>query len=448
MSPMVADYVATLVRPDQCFNPDLASVLTAVLALRAAGQGVDVSVVGAWLAERRMLEAVGGYGRLSELVAGGTPVERVVAFHAGVVREKWLLRQLLRQADVIVEAVGDSEGVPVEEVIGRVCAGVSGVQEAMLGSAEKTLYTMKDAAKAWIDDALPLVGKRNTYRGVPSGFYQLDLLLKGFQAGEVIAIAAKPGLGKTALALQMAVQMASKRKCPETGLDKRPGFGVGFFSVEMTAPQLTARLLTSASRLAAGHVRTPQNWQTSDVERLTVAAENLAGLPIWIETDGNLTPEKFRARARWMVQQGAEILFLDYLQLMTLSEKPKGDYDMELTRQGSEAVRQAAKELEVPIVMLLQFNKEGIRSGIPSMADIKGSGKILQDAHTIIVMHEVETDRTEGQEQEIQLTVVKAREAERGVYRRLAYHGATYTFKEQQSHSGSGAESYKPRIAK
>jgi len=438
----VVDMASDRLTSADFFRPSHGVIFDALVDMRHIGIAVDLSTIYTYMDDRRLLDAIGGPSVLGEMAAG-TFATLAAAQHIEEVRGKSLLRRLQGACCRVIASAQDAPH-QVEEVLGSAETEIQRVVDAHMGAQrDQSVKSARQCAMDFVENAEKLHGKKNTYNGIPSGFYQLDLLLKGFQAGEYIAIAAAPGLGKTALALNLALNMASKRKCPETGTDLRPGYRVGFFSIEMNHLQLTNRMISMIAQMPSGTVRTPQAWTNHDFDRMAIAAENFATLPIHIDADGFMTPEKFRSRARWMKKsKDVEILFVDYLQLFNLSGKAQGDYDLEVTRQASEAIRQTAKELGIPIVVLLQFNKDGIRSGRPSMADIKGSGKIVQDAHNILIMHEVADEEPQNGVMPIQLTIAKARESERGTYRQYDYHGAIYTFKERQSHTTSGREAY------
>lgn len=428
------------------FHPAHAALYSALVEMNNMGQPIDPSTVLQYLEDRKLADSVGGAPILGALSAGVISV-LTAPTHIETVRSKSLLRQLQNAACQIAYDAQECQHQP-DEVIGRAESLIQRVSDISIGSnREQTVKSARDCAIGFVDNAEKLHGKKNTYNGIPTGFYQLDLLLKGFQPAEYIALAAKPGLGKTAFMLNLVLNMAKSRKDPETGATKMPGHRVGVFSIEMNHLQLTNRIISMISLMPSGHVRTPQAWTAHDYDKMSIAAENFAGLPITIDADGYMTPEKFRARARWMKKsRDVEIIFVDYLQLMNLSGKVNGDYDIELSRQASETIRQSAKELGIPIVVLLQFNKDGIRNSRPTMADIKGSGKIIQDAHNILIMHEVENaDRRDGDPLQIQITIDKARESEKGTYRQYDYDGKIYTFKERQSAVTSGRETYDPR---
>jgi replicative DNA helicase len=444
-SNLIEEVAMILVETD-FFNPAHQILFREVVMMRAEGHPIDPGTVLQWLEDRELAGQCGGAPLLGELAAGISSV-LTWAFHADIVRKKALMRLLKKKAVEIVYAVHEHQDDPTA-VLNAAEVSIAGVVDRAQGglsSSKSTVRGMREVVRDFLKETGELVGKKNQFSGIPTGFYQLDLLLGGFQPGEYVVIVAPPGLGKTAFMQNLVLNMAASKKCRETGSRLTPGHSVGIFSAEMTHDQLMKRMISQTAKMRSGHVRTPQNWSGRDLDLVCLAADDLALLPVVIDADGFLTPQKFMSRARWMVRQHkVEVLFLDYLQLMVLDEKVVGDVETETTRRASHAIRQTAKALGIPIIVLAQFNKEGLRSGRPTMESIKGSGQIIQDAHCILIMSEEE--RESGYEDGpacIKITVAKSRESERGVYRMFDYKGDVYTFKEQQSARTSGHETYR-----
>jgi len=443
--PTLIEEVAMLLDAADFFSPAHQILFSEMLAMRTAGDPVDVGTVMQWLTDRKLDGQVGGLGSVGMLGANLSST-LTWKYHADIVRGKSLMRNLVRRNLESIQAVYDNpenhEGVLAATELSIAAV----VDKSQGGSGRSSVCVLREAVKEFLVESGKLVGKKNVYSGIPTGFYQLDLLLGGFLPGEYIVIAAPPGLGKTAFAMNLAKNMASSRKDIETGQTKRPGHSVGFFSLEMTRLQLTRRFFSQQAPMRSGLVRHPQNWGARDHDAIAVAAQDLAALPLYIDDDGFMTPKKFASRARWMHRQHKiEIGFVDYLQLFSLEERVSGDIETETTRQASKIIQQTSKALGIPFVVLVQFNKEGLRSGRPSMADIRGSGQIIQDAHTIIFLEEdkkLNEEREEGAPLVIKASIEKSRESEKGVYRYFDYHGSTYTFKERQSEATEGRQTY------
>lgn len=444
--PSIIEEVSLLLKVDDFFHPAYQRLFAILLEMQGKGQVIDVSTVVQYLSDQQQLEAIGGASMLAEIACG---IVTVLSFksHAVTIRKKSLLRKLQQRCMHILQGIHSAE--EVEDILNKAEESMAKLVDDSLSigngdSGRSTIKTLRDSVIEFVEESENLIGKKNVFNGIPTGFYQLDLLLGGFQPGEYIILAAESGLGKTAFALNLMLNMARRRKNPDTGAWMEPGYKVGIFSIEMNHDQLTKRLLSMDAKMRSGHVRTPQGWSNADFQTVGLAAERLVKFPIVIDSDGHLTPEKLTARARWMKRHhGVDIIFVDYLQLMVLNGTVHGDIETETTRQSSHAIRQTAKALGIPFFVLCQFNKEGLKSGSPDLHHIKGSGQIIQDAHCIMVMQEVEADKRQaGGPMQIKLTIKKSRESERGTYRMFNYEGSIYTFTEQQSPSTSGRQTY------
>jgi len=443
--PQLIEEIAMVLDAADFFSPAYQILFSELLSMRTAGEPVDVGTCMQWLVDRKQDGQVGGLGAVGEL--GAMMLSTLTwEFHAKIVRSKSLMRALVRKNLESIQAVYDQPEAHEAVLAATEIAIASVVDKSQGGSGRSSVCVLKEAVNEFLVESEKLVGKKNVYSGIPTGFYQLDLLLGGFLGGEYIVIAAPPGLGKTAFAMNLAKNMASSRKDIETGETRRPGHSVGFFSLEMTRLQLTRRFFSQQAPMRSGLVRHPQNWGTREHDAICLAATDLSTLPLYIDDDGFMTPKKFASRARWMHRHHKiEIGFVDYLQLFSLEERVSGDIETETTRQASKIIQQTSKALGIPFVVLVQFNKEGLRSGRPSMADIRGSGQIIQDAHTIIFLEEdkkLNAEREEGAPLVIKASIEKSRESEKGVYRYFDYHGSTYTFKERQSEATEGRQTY------
>ena len=258
---------------------------------------------------------------------------------------------------------------------------------------------IKEIIPKTIDAIEKLYHTKESYTGVPTGFPELDNLTKGFQPSELIIIGARPSVGKTALALTMAANISIKYKKP-----------VGFFTLEMSGQALTQRLVSSEARLDFSRLRSGL-LRPADFHNLTEAAGKIYEAPLYIEDTPNLRLLDLRALARRMrSKQKVEIIFIDYLTL--ISSESRSMQRHEQIAEISRSLKALARELDIPVIALSQVKRE-VQGGRPTLADIRESGSIEQDADVVIFLHrkmKIDRDATEEvTEIETELSIAKQR---------------------------------------
>jgi replicative DNA helicase len=337
---------------------------------------------------------VGGAGYVSSLT-GAVPTSANVEYYARIVKESSVRRKLLRVSNEIIATIYDDtrESRKVLEEAERRIFDIAESQQS------EAFRKAKDIVQETVEAIERLYKTKDSYTGIPSGFPDLDNMLSGFQDSELIIIGARPSVGKTALALTMAAHMAIHQHVP-----------VGFFTAEMSNMALMQRLIAAEARIGSQTIRTGM-LKPSDFKSLTDAAGLIYEAPLWINDTPNIPLLDLRAQARRMVaQMGIRILFIDYITLITSenTELPRHEQVAEISR----SLKALARELKVPIVALSQLTRdsEGKR---PSLASIRESGSIEQDADVVIFLHrERGSDRT-GEEHpsvvETELVVAKQR---------------------------------------
>jgi replicative DNA helicase len=374
------DQVADLLGPDDFYREAHGRIYQAILDLYRRGEPVDLVTITALLKERGHLEGVGGPGFLAGLAEQvGFAVN--AQYYAGLVHSKSVLRRLLDCAQgIAAECLGPIEDV--EEFLDGVEQKVFQVAESKIRPGFNPVGKLVETEIA----TLEAIWHRDKGRitGVASGFKDLDRLTAGFQNGDLIILAARPSMGKTALALNIAFNAAYPR---DDETPPRTPVPVAFFSLEMSKEQLVRRLLSSVGRVDASNLRraflTTEEWQ-----RIQEAAGQLIDAPIYIDDSPAATVLEVRAKARRLKAEGKlGLLIVDYLQLM------KGRYDAPSREQEiseiSRNLKALAKELNVPVLALSQLSRkvEERKPKIPELADLRESGAIEQDADVIFFIY-------------------------------------------------------------
>jgi replicative DNA helicase len=254
-------------------------------------------------------------------------------------------------------------------------------------------------------------GRKGEVTGVPSGFAELDRLTAGFQAGDLVIVAGRPSMGKTALALNIAFNGAR-----ETGL---PAI---VFSLEMSKEQLVRRMLSSEGKVDASKMRQPNRLDQSDWRRLTNTAGVLHGVPVFLDDSAPMTPLEVRAKARrLMAEKGLGLIVVDYLQLMQAGGRRKDNREQEIS-EISRSLKGLAKELRVPLLALSQLNRsvEGRPDKRPMMSDLRESGAIEQDADLIMFVYRDEVYNKETADKNVaEIIIGKQRSGPTGLVRLL-----------------------------
>lgn len=369
LDPDVCGDVVQIIRSsDDFFRPAHAELWTAILQLYDQHQSVDVVQLQQLLEDRGTLEHAGGLAYIVEL-ADSVPSAANAVHYARIVREKAMVRQLIGAAgEILRDAYASPERASslldeAEQRIFRIA------QE----SESRQAIGLSDLIRETIERLEASDGQLLT--GVGSGFGDLDALTGGFQRGELVILAARPSMGKTAMALNIAEHVASR------------GEGVGVFSLEMAATQLVQRVLASRSGVDGDRMRR-NALKSNEFRALFAACDELRSAPLYIDDTPGLTLLQLRAKARRMKQKhDLSVIIIDYLQLMTSGHRTESR--QQEVSDISRGVKSLARELDVPVLCLSQLNRaaeqrEGHR---PRMSDLRESGSIEQDADVVMMLH-------------------------------------------------------------
>ncbi len=370
------DRVSDLLSEGDFYRYEHRLVYAALGVLINASKPADVITVFEQLQSQGKAEGIGGLAYLNSL-AQYVPSASNIRRYAEIVRERAILRKLVSASDEIATNAFNPKGRLVASILDEAEQKIFNIGEE--GSRMKRGFqTMDTLVVDLLDRVQEMADNPNDVTGVPTGFYDLDRMTSGLQAGDLIVLAARPSMGKTAFAINIAEHVALKEGLP-----------VAVFSMEMGAAQLAVRIVGSIGRIDQGHLRT---GKLTDEEwpRLTEAIEKLRTISLHIDETAGLTASELRANARRLARQCGKLglIVVDYLQLMSGSS---GDNENRATELGeiSRGLKMLAKELQCPVIALSQLNRsvETRPDKRPMMSDLRESGAIEQDADIIMFIY-------------------------------------------------------------
>ena len=371
------DRMGELLSENDFYRHEHKSIFAAISILINGSKPADVITVFEQLKNQGKAEGLGGLGYLNSL-AQYVPSASNIRRYAEIVRERSILRKLVTASDEIATNAFNPQGRPVERILDEAEQKIFNIGEE--GSRMKQGFQSMDTLVVDLMDRVQeMADNPNDITGVPTGFYDLDRMTSGLQAGDLVVLAARPSMGKTAFAINIAEHVALNEGLP-----------VAVFSMEMGAAQLAVRVVGSIGRIDQGHLRT---GKLSDEEwpRLTDAIERLRTVSLHIDETAGLTSSELRANARRLARKCGKLglIVVDYLQLMTGSSS--GDGENRATELGeiSRGLKMLAKELQCPVIALSQLNRgvEQRTDKRPMMSDLRESGAIEQDADIIMFIY-------------------------------------------------------------
>ncbi|MDR0275285.1 MAG: replicative DNA helicase [Burkholderiaceae bacterium] len=370
------DRVGDLLIDSDFYRYEHRLIYAAIGKLVNATKPADVVTVYEELQRQGKSEDVGGLAYLNSL-AQYVPSASNIRRYAEIVRERSVLRKLVSASDEIATSAFNPQGKAVDKILDEAEQKIFHIGEE--GSRMKQGFQSMDALVVQLLDRVQeMADNPNDVTGVPTGFYDLDHMTAGLQKGDLVVLAARPSMGKTALAINIAEHVALGAELP-----------VAVFSMEMSASQLAVRVVGSIGRIDQGHLRT---GRLTDEEwpRLTEAIERLRKVSLHIDETPALTPSELRANARRLARQYGQLglIVVDYLQLMSGSSSGDENRATELG-EISRALKALAKELQCPVLALSQLNRgvEQRNDKRPLMSDLRESGAIEQDADIIMFIY-------------------------------------------------------------
>lgn len=352
---------------------------------------IDLVTLSQHLKDQNQLESIGGINYLNTLM-DAVPSAANLTYYLDIVKEKSILRSTIRVCTNIVSRVHDNEG-SLDQLLDE-------IERDILKISQDRIEVEDRSMKALVTDAISTLeayhANQGSLTGISTGFADLDKMTHGLHGGEMIVIAARPSMGKTSLAMNIAEAVAVEQNC-----------GVGVFSLEMTAESLTLRMLCSRARINLRSVR-DGFFAERDFPRITHAATELAKAPIIIDDTPGLSILQLRARARRMAQQSEIKLFvIDYLQLLNSTSRRAENRQQEIA-DISNGTKALAKELNVPVIILSQLNREfeKDKNRKPRLSDLRESGAIEQDADIVGLLYKADAEGEEEGSQDAEQEAV------------------------------------------
>ncbi|MDR1894886.1 MAG: replicative DNA helicase [Spirochaetales bacterium] len=369
------DQVIEYLRPDDFYRPANGRIFQAMMDLSLAGQPIDLLTLSDKLRGQGLLDACGGAGYLSSLTST-VPTSANVEYYAQVVRQHSFRRALIRTAgEITARCYEDSEEIA-----------------ATLEYAEKSIFDITDSQRTAgyrragdiLNQTISVIEKhyydKNEFTGLPSGYTDLDEITNGFQKSNLIIIGARPSVGKTALALSMAANMAIRGERP-----------VGFFSLEMSEDELMFRLLSGETRISSEKLRRGLLTH-SDFGAIVEVAGKIYEKPLFFCDTPSITLLELRAQARRLKsKENIQAIFIDYIGLIHGDSRSSASR-WEVVGEFSRSLKALARELEIPVICLCQLGRQAADKEYPSLADLRDSGSIEQDADVVLFLHRDLTD--------------------------------------------------------
>ncbi len=371
--------VADVLQEQMFYEGGHQEIYKAIRSLYEDREPIDVVTVSERLRKAKALKKSGGVGYLAELVSS-VPTAAHVGGYARIIKNCFLKRQMISSASELVEMAFD-EGVDVGQMLDKAEQNIFGLSQRNL---KRGFMHIKDALGESFDRLDELHKAAGGLRGLPTGMKDLDSALAGLQESNLLIIAARPGMGKTSLALNMAQYIAVEARQP-----------VGFFSLEMSNLELVDRMLVSQANIDAWKMKTG-NLKEEEFVRLSEAMGVLADCPLYIDDTPGISILEMRTKARRLqVEAGVKLIVMDYLQLATTG----GRYESRVQEVGavSQGLKNLARELKIPVVALAQLSRAIEQRGtkIPQLSDLRESGSIEQDADVVMFLYREDDENLE-----------------------------------------------------
>ncbi len=368
----IAD-VLEVVRSGDFYRPAHQNIYDAILDLYGRGEPADAVTVSAELDRRGELKRVGGAPYLHTLIST-VPTAANAAYYAEIVADKAVLRRLVQAGTRIVQyGYAGGDGQEVDEVVDRAQAEVFEVTERR---TSEDYVPLEELLQPTLDEIDSIATRGGLSLGVPTGFMELDEVTNGLHPGQMIIVAARPGVGKSTLGMDFM------RSC-----SVKHGMSSVIFSLEMSKTEIVMRLLSAEAKVKLGDMRSGK-MSDDDWTRLARRMSEISEAPLFIDDSPNMTMMEIRAKARRLKQKhDLKLIVVDYLQLMTSGKKVESR--QQEVSEFSRSLKLLAKELEVPLVAICQLNRgpEQRTDKKPMVSDLRESGSLEQDADMVILLH-------------------------------------------------------------
>ncbi|SHE61762.1 replicative DNA helicase [Streptoalloteichus hindustanus] len=368
----IADVVEVL-RPGDFYRPAHQAIYDCVLDLYGRGEPADAITVSAELERRGELLRVGGAPYMHTLIAT-VPTAANAGYYAEIVAEKAVLRRLVEAGTRIVQlGYHGQDGADIDEVVDRAQSAIYEVTERR---TSEDYVALEDLLQPTMDEIDAIASRGGVSLGIPTGFTDLDAVTNGLHPGQMIIVAARPGVGKSTLGLDFA------RSC-----SIRHGMASVIFSLEMSRIEIVMRMLSAEARIRLADMRSGR-MSDDDWTRLARRMSEISEAPLFVDDSPNLTMMEIRAKARRLKQRhDLKLVVVDYMQLLTSGKRVESR--QQEVSEFSRNLKLLAKELEVPVIAISQLNRgpEQRTDKRPMLADLRESGSLEQDADMVILIH-------------------------------------------------------------
>lgn len=373
LRPDAMNEIIDIVSADSFYSEKHRVLFETMLELFARSEPIDLLSVTSRLKEKKRIEKAGGNTYITEL-ANAVPSSANVVHYAEIVQKKHLMRTLIEASDFIAY-LGYDEGQNIEELLDKAEQRIFEI--ASLPSSKKYVELSSALGEAW--ERIDTLHKSDHHlRGVSSGFTALDNILSGFQSSDLIIVAARPSMGKTSLALDIARHAAVEENVP-----------VAIFSLEMSSQQLVDRMIAADARVDSWRLRTGKLQTDEEFDSIRHSLDRLSKAPIFIDDQpGNHILAMRSVARRLKSEKNLGLIVVDYLQLMMLPGGKTSDSMVQQVTEISRSLKNLARELNVPVIALSQLSRAvEQRGGRPRLSDLRDSGSIEQDADVVMFIH-------------------------------------------------------------
>jgi replicative DNA helicase len=371
--------VGDILIPEDFYKPAHVKIYDTILKLYEKREPIDILSVTSKLKNENLLQEIGGNSYLTQLIES-VPTSAHVEYYAKIVKEKRVLRELIKTSAEITEHAVDATQ-DVETLLDAIEQKVFAISQH---SFSQKFTKLKDELRDAYERIAKLHQGEGGLRGVPTGFTEIDNMLSGLQKSDLVIIGARPSLGKTSLALDIARHAASKEKIP-----------VGIFSLEMSREQIVDRFIASEAQIPLWELRTGRLREDEDFELIQQALDQLSQAPIFIEDTPSPTILQMRSMARRLqAEHGLGLIIVDYLQL--IQPRMHSDNLVQQVTEFSRGLKSMARELNVPVLALSQLSREVDKREVkkPRLSDLRESGAIEQDADVVMFIYRKDKDQS------------------------------------------------------
>ena len=400
LRPEVLPEIMDMLVPEAFYTQKHRTIFSAMQDLYKRQEPIDLLTLSSRLKESGDIDRVGGASFLTEIV-NSVPSSSNAEHYAEIIQKKYVMRRLIEAAEHIGNLGYDEEA----ELLGILDKAEKKLYEVTSKNISGKYVQMKDVINTAMDRLDRLHNSKDELRGVPTGFKDLDFKLSGLQNSDLVILAARPSMGKTSLALDIARNAAIRFNIPTM-----------IFSLEMSTQQLVDRMLAAESRVDAWKLRTGKLSLDSEFEKIRSSLDPLSKAPLFIDDQAANNILKMRSVVRRLKhEKGLGLVIVDYLQLMAPVQTKGGDNMVQQITEISHSLKQLAKEFDIPVLALSQLSRAvESRGGRPRLSDLRDSGSIEQDADVVIFIHRDQNEDGGGKKQTAEILIEKHRNGPTG----------------------------------